>query len=228
MQQPSSFAEISFNNVRDNIRLELGLEDTSAINRYLSLQIVAAHRRIFTASNVTQKSITLDVCDFEVELPCDYKEFIALALYPCANTLQPLVYTDYPFDAPQGVLRNTWANRYRIEHNVIKFPSNFENQQVELFYEAYRTEDNGVPILSYQHQDYYLFYVASRHYRRLGNLNMANDYKNDMVRTKRALVHNEQVVNWNLDKQNIRNILRVVAPNINGWYANVYYPNIAL
>jgi hypothetical protein len=226
MKPQSSFAEISFNEIRDRVRLRIGLEDTTSSNRLISDALVEAHRNLQSTNNETQKSETLDVIDFKAELPCDYKDFIALAIYPCAETLTPLVYSDYPFDAPIGAMYNTWANRYRIEHGIIKFPTNFEATQVELFYYASYTDGNSVPILSYAHQDYYLYYAQMIYHERKGDLKMAMYFKGRMGTKKLSTIHNENVTDFRLDKQAITATIKSVNPNIGLWYNNIYFQNL--
>jgi len=204
----NSFETISFTEVRDRAKAKLRELNSTMQDMYIDLSILDANRRILSTKNICQKtSDPLTICDYCVDLPTDFASFIALAVEPVSSTTLPLIYTDYPFDAPNGANIMGVSNVFVIQNGKIRFPSDFEAEQVVLFYNAYLTDDAGFPLLRLSHVDYYVFSVIQELYEAKGDYKSAMYWEKKKLTTKRALLHNEQVDQFNLDKTQLRSIM---------------------
>jgi hypothetical protein len=204
----NSFETISFTEVRDRAKAKLRELNSTIQDMYIDLSILDANRRIFSSANVCQKeSQPLDVCDFCVTLPCDFKSLIVLTTFPINENSYPMVYSDYPFDAPKGVVIWNTHNRFLLENGVIRFPSNFEATQVILFYEAYNSDAEGFPILRLSHVDYYVFSVIQESFEAKGDYKAAMYWERKKLTMKKALIHNEQVEQYEMNKAALKSAI---------------------
>jgi hypothetical protein len=216
----NSFETISFTEVRDRAKARLRALNSTMQDMYIDLSILDANRRLMTKRNVVQKtSEPIDVCDYKAELPCDYKDYIAMATCPTTTNAMPFIYTNYPFDAPNTT---TFDKRFRIEKGYILFPSNFDAEQVVLYYDAYDSDDDGFPILYLQHVDYYVFTVLMEYFESMGDFKSSSVWERKLWRYKNALIHNENVDNF---RQTPPDALKRI--NVSLWYLN-WYNNIYL
>lgn len=201
----NSFENISFAEVRERAKARLRQLNTTIDDQYIDLSILDANRRILSRENVCQKqSEPLEVCDYCVELPCDFRDLIVLTTKPIDLGTLPMIYTDYPFDAPNGVTVRSFADAFFIQQGMIKFPTNFEATEVVLFYNAYATDEEGFPLLKLSHVDFYVFSVIQEHFESMGDYKSALYWERKKLTAKKALIHNEQAAQYELDKVNLR------------------------
>lgn len=201
----NSFENISFTEVRERAKAKLRQLNTTIDDQYIDLSILDANRRILSRENVCQKeSLPLDVCDYCVDLPCDFRSLIVLTTMPIDNATLPMIYTDYPFNAPNGVVVQSFSDSFFIQQGKIKFPSNFNASQVILFYEAFASDEDGFPLLKLSHVDYYVFSVIQEQFESMGDYKAAMYWERKKLTAKKALIHNEQAGQYELDKVNLR------------------------
>jgi hypothetical protein len=201
----NSFENISFTEVRERAKAKLRQLNTTIDDQYIDLTILDANRRILSRENVCQKqSEPIDVCDYCIDLPCDFRSMIVLTTIPINLATLPIIYTDYPFDAPNGVSVQSFKDSFFTEQGKIRFPSNFEASQVVLFYQAYVTDAEGFPLLKLSHVDYYVFSVIQETFEAAGDYKAAMYYERKKLTAKKALIHNEQATQYELDKVNLR------------------------
>ena len=222
----NSFETITFTEVRERAKAKMRELNTTSQDMYIDLSILDANRRIQSVENTIQKCATLDVCDSIADLPCDYKDFILMFTAPQGESQLPMVYTDYPLDAPQGYTLSEWGNKFLIQQGKLKFKSNFDSEQVVLYYTAYNTDDNGFPLLKLSHVDYYVWSVIGENFEAVGDYKSATYWKSKASMNKKALIHNEQVTQLELDKVEMKAvILRLGAQYVlnNGFSLNWRY-----
>ena len=223
----NSFEDISINEVIGSVKLFLGNEGITTSDRFIELMILDANRKLMSVKNTVQKCITLDVCDYKAELPCDYDSFIAITAPPKAedNTTNdmPFLYSNnvYPSIEDRWNTR-PFGDRFTIETSdgVIRFPSNLTIETVNLYYWGYRTDENGFPLLKLSHVDYYTAYVIHWFYLKQRDFQMAAEFKQKFKNARNADIHNEVVDNFELDKVNIAATARSIGLGSYGGYYN--------
>jgi hypothetical protein len=204
----NSFETISFTEVRDRAKAKLRELNSTMQDMYIDLSILDANRRILSRDNVCQKqSEPIDVCDFCAELPCDFKSLIVLTTFPIGEHNFPMVYSDYPFDAPKGVTIWNTKDRFLLENGIVRFPSDFEAQKIALFYEAYLTDAEGFPMLRLSHVDYYVWSVIQEMFEAKGDYKAAMYWERKKLANKKALIHNEQVEQYELNKSALKSTI---------------------
>lgn len=204
----NSFETISFTEVRDRAKAKLRELNSTMQDMYIDLSIIDANRRILSSANVCQKnSDPIDVCDYCITLPCDFKSLIVLTTFPIGENNYPMVYSDYPFEAPKGVTMWNTKDRFLLENGVIRFPSNFDATQVILFYEAYLSDSEGFPLLRLSHVDYYVFSVVQEMFEAKGDYKAAMYWERKKLTMKKALIHNEQVEQYELNKSALKSTI---------------------
>jgi hypothetical protein len=223
----NSFEDISVNEVIGSVKMFLGNEGITTSDRFIELMILDANRKLMSVKNVVQKCITLDACNCQVELPCDYDSFIALTTPPKAedgvDNEMPFLYSNnaYPTIEDRWNTR-PFGNRFTIESSegVIRFPSNLNIETVNLYYWGYRTDDNGFPLLKLSHIDYYTAYAIHWVYLKQRDLQMAAIFERKFKNAKATQIHNEVVDNFELDKVGITSIVRSIGLGGYGGYYN--------
>lgn len=201
----NSFETISFSEVRDRAKAKLRELNSTMQDMYIDLSILDANRRILSSENVCQKeTLPLEVCDYCVDLPCDFKEMILLTTSPIDDNTSPMVYSDYPFDAPSGVVLKSFPKSFLLEQGKLKFPSNFDADKVIIFYNAFTTDADGFPVLKLSHVDYYVWSAVQEMYESKGDYKSAGYWESKKARNKKALILNEQATQFELDKVNLR------------------------
>lgn len=216
----NSFETISFTEVRERAKARMRALGTTIEDMYIDLSILDANRRLGTKTNFIQKiSDIIDVCDYKADLPCDFKDLIAIATCPITDNQVPFVYTDYPLDAPNVY---KFDRRFRIEKGQILFPSNFDVDGIVLFYDAYDSDESGFPLLYKSHVDYYVFTVLMEYFESMGDFKTASVWERKLWRYKNAIIHNENVDGF---RQSPPIALR--RTNVSLWYQN-WYNNIYL
>jgi hypothetical protein len=98
---------------------------------------------------------------------------------------------------------------------MIKFPSNFINPSVVIFYEAYTTDGEGYPLLKLSHVDYYVFSVIQEMFEASGDYKAAMYWERKKIVMKKALIHNEQAVQYELNKVMLRQTMYNMLNNYN-------------
>lgn len=194
------FEEISLTFVRDRVKKFFDIPHTRD-DVFIDLMIMDAVRKFQSYKYVTQKCLTLDVCDCKAELPCDYKRIICL-ISPCddnGNGRTRYVYFDGPCGDLGDVNIGSFNGTFKIQDNYLKFPSTFEADQVVIYYDAYKTGEDGFPVLMYTHVDYFFNYACAWYALKKKDSRYA-EFKQNAKNNKRALIHNENVDQFEIDK----------------------------
>jgi hypothetical protein len=151
----NSYETISITHVRDRIKLFYDIQHTRD-DMFIDLMIMDAVRQFNSYEYTIQDKATIDICDLSGDLPCNYKEMIAMVSNACDPCGQHFVYDNFIFDGNMCIGRD--GKRFRIEQGKIFFPADFEGDSVDIYFIGYNTDNQGFPILKKSHVDYYFFY----------------------------------------------------------------------
>jgi hypothetical protein len=228
------FEEISLTFVRDRVKKFYDIPHTLD-DVFIDLMLMDAVRKFLSYKYVTQKCLTLDVCDCKAELPCDYKRIICL-MSPCEGDEHGRrVYVYY--DGPCGDLgdlannyQGSFNGTFKIQDNYLKFPSNFEADQVVIYYDAYKTGEDGFPVLMKTHVDYFFNYACAWYGFKIKDPRYAV-FEKKAKNNKLALLHNENVDWFEIDKVALRAVINSLGTagagfSPYGYFSSPYGPGL--
>lgn len=201
---------ITLTELRDRIKLELNIEETTNSDRYIDLKIMDAFRYIESYYNVEPECVTLPICDYAAELPCNFKTLIGLVIDPSSPNARPLMYVSNssPLEIrnymPASFMYTSMPISYKIVMPYLQFPSTLTASEVCMFYMKYTSDADGFPVFRLGHEIYYTNYVCHHYYKRLGDKRLAlYEYKN----IRKNILHNEQAEIFRYDKANISKLI---------------------
>ena len=201
---------ITLTELRDRIKLELNIEESTKDDRYIDLKIMDAFRYIESYYNVEPACENLQICDYKAELPCNFKTMLGLVLNPGNPNSRPLMYVNNssPLEIrnymPASFLYAAMPINFKIVMPYIQFPSTLEASEVCLFYLKYASDESGFPLFRLGHEIYYTNYVCYHYYKRLGDKRFAlYEYKG----IRRNILHNEQAEIFRYDRENISKLI---------------------
>ena len=214
------FEEISLTFVRDRVKKFFDIQHTRD-DVFIDLQIMDAVRKLQSYKYVTQKCVTLEVCDCKAMLPCDYKRIICL-MSPCDDDegrgRTMYIYADVP--CGEGI---NWAGSltgtFKIQDGYLKFPSTFTADEVVIYYDAYKTGPDGFPILMYTHVDYFYSYACAEYCLKTKD-NRFPIFERRAKNNRRGLIHNENVDWFEIDKVALNAVINSLG--MGGWGGNTF------
>lgn len=201
--ETNSYKMISLPEVRDRIKLRLKQFNTTINDDAIDLFIMDASRDIMSKKKVEPKTESIEIVDFAAPLPCDFDTLLAIVTCPCGEFDAPMVYSNFNFDG-SSCNQNPIGNEFKIVGGYLRFPTNINFDAVTIFYNAFITDDEGFPMLPDSHVLYYSDYATARMWEMEGNINMAQYFSGKAIKRRQALIHNELVTEWELDKEAFR------------------------
>lgn len=205
----NTYQYISLPEIRDRVKIQLGILNDTSSDDFIDLKIVNAARSLISQQNLIYKTEVLEIIDFKAELPCDFYRLIAMVTNPMSG--QPLIYSDYNFISSPNYKTIPYGTRFMVQDGMIMFPSNYDNDEITIIYQAFLQDENGFPKYYLTHADY-LTYTAC-YWLTLQNKDAVyKEYKMQMIKHKKTIYNNEAVDKFRLDVNNIKNIIQRVVP----------------
>ena len=194
--------------VRDRVKQFYKITNTED-DSYIDLMILDSIRDFKSYKYVNIETVNIDICDGKAELPCNFKQLIAV-LPPCSEGCVPMVYTSYIVEGC-----NCHSNsKFTIQGNYLVFPPDFTYESVRLVCQIFKTDKDGFPILIKDHLTYYVKYANYHVGLFLNDARYAafSNYK----QARKNIIHNEKADIFELEKYEIQSIIYSVKnPEIN-------------
>lgn len=201
---------ISLTELRDRIKLELNIEESTNQDRYIDLKLMDAFRYIESYYTVEPECVTLPISDYTADLPCNFKSLLGLVLDPSTANARPLMYVsnDTPLEIrnymPASFMYASMPITYKIIMPYLQFPCTMNATEVCMFYLKYASDEDGFPKFRLGHEIYYTNYVCYHYYKRLGDKRFGlYEYKN----IRKNIIHNEQAEVFKYDAPNISKLI---------------------
>lgn len=212
--ETNSYKMISLPMVRDRVKLRLKQFNTTINDDAIDLFIMDASRDIKSIKKVEPKIADLDIVDYAAALPTDYDNLLMIVTCPCGEFDAPMVYSNFNFDG-SSCNQQPIGNEFKIVGGYLRFPTNISFDAVKIYYNANLTDEEGFPLLPDSHVLYYSDYATARMWEMEGNPKMADYFSTKAIKRRKAIVKNEQVREWELDKEAFRVVLYTLVGSYN-------------
>lgn len=212
----NTYSTIPITHIRDQVKSFYDIVDTKS-DAMIDLFIVKAANEIQSRLNTTGCTITLEICDNKAPVPCNFKTLVQIVSDSCDDNGQPYYYDNFKFDG--DTIWTSGTNRFKIDNGYIIFPSNIEATSVDMYYIGYVMDEDGFILLRKSHEPYYFKYAGWW----FGGKIKDSRYEmfSGWARTRVALVHNEQVDDFNNEKLLIAAITKSIG-NAGRIYRGIY------
>lgn len=189
MQPTNTYGTVRVAEIRDYIKEFFDITDTKR-DKFITLTIMRGAKAMLSYKMIVQKCITIDLCDFRAELPCDFQEAIYICTTPnssecgcpndnnCAgncNYSQPFIYTGNNLNyINQGYNSCNLYNTRTFSlappdtsvwsnknTGIISFSPYFTGKKIDMRYFAYNCDTDGSPLLMDSHYDWYVLYASA-------------------------------------------------------------------